>query len=67
MTGIRFEWTVNSVGINGARPGARQVSVPDFVGILRKVDAFELALSTRIKETEFDFGGVSGKERKIDA
>src|ERR1700761_8790207 len=67
MTCIGFEWTVNSVGINGARPCARQISVPDFVGILGKVDAFELALSTRIEETEFDSGGVGGKERKIDA
>jgi hypothetical protein len=41
--------------------------VPDLVGVLRKLNAFEFGLSGVVKETKFNFGCMGRKERKIYA
>jgi hypothetical protein len=58
---------MHSVAIDS--PGSRgwKVAVPDLVGVLRKLNAFEFGLSGVVKETKFNFGSMGRKERKIYA
>src|ERR1700742_2590341 len=41
MPSVGIERTVDTIGIDGARSERRQVAMPDFIGILRKLDALE--------------------------
>ncbi len=56
----------NAVAVQRARPQARNVAMPDLIGVFRQRQAFDFALSRRIEQTHFDFFSVFGKEGEID-
>ena len=41
--------------------------MPDLIGILRQWQPFNFALAGRIEQAQFDFFGMGGKQREIDA
>jgi len=41
--------------------------MPDLVGELRELDSMQFSLASDFEQTEFDLGGVRGKQREIDA
>jgi hypothetical protein len=47
---------MHPVAVDGARARVGQVAVPDFVGELRQLDAFELALALDVEEAQLDLG-----------
>src|SRR5581483_8854137 len=55
-------WSVNAITVE--RPGYRfgKISVPYLIGVLRKLNASQLATSLRVEKAEFDLFGVLGKE-----
>src|SRR4029453_9646052 len=59
---------VNPVTIELPGTEARQVDVPDLVGVLRQANAGGSPPAVRsVKQAQFDLGGVLRKEREIHA
>ena len=54
-------WLVGSVDaepIDRARPGVRQIAVPDFISIFRQRDPFSLAFARGVEQAELDLRGA---------
>ena len=65
---LRSVWTVHPVAIQLARQDARDVAVPDEVGLLRQRDASGLARTVgRVEQAQLHFERVLGEDRKVDA
>jgi hypothetical protein len=58
---------VHTKPIHGPGTSRLQIPVPDFVGVLGKLQALELALAAIIEEAELDLAGMRRKQRKVDA
>jgi len=59
---------VNSVAVQLPWRNVRQISVPYLVGVLRQCDASGFLLSIHgVEQTQFDFGGIFGEQRKVYA
>src|SRR5215472_511242 len=67
VPGFWFVWPIRAVAVGGPRPGCRQVAVPNLVGVFRQLYALELGPAIQVEETDLDLGGVSGKDREVDA
>jgi hypothetical protein len=63
-------WLVRAmdpIGVHCAWTCGRDITVPDFIGVFGQLDPFDLFLAPGIEEAELDLGGISGKQREIDA
>jgi hypothetical protein len=67
MSGIRLIGTVNAIRVDHAGTPGGQITVPDFVGIFRQLDAFDFPLAIFVKETELHLGRMCGEQCEIDA
>ena len=56
---------MDAVAVEHARLHARQIAVPDFVGIFRQLDPGDLGLAALVIEAEFDPLRMGRKQRKI--
>ena len=50
--------TVDTVAISRSWTRARQIAVPDLIGILRQFDPLELGHASFIEQTDLDLGRV---------
>ena len=64
---LRFVRTGHAIAVQGARPQARDVTVPDLIGVFGQDQPFDLTLARRVEQAEFDLFGMGGEEREIDA
>ncbi|MFT3847446.1 MAG: hypothetical protein QM739_01850 [Propionivibrio sp.] len=67
MALLRAVRAMHPVAVKQAVPFARQVAMPDEIGLLRHGDAFDLASAVQVEQAELDLGRVLGEEREIDA
>jgi stage V sporulation protein SpoVS len=58
---------VNAVAVERAGLQAWNVAVPDFVRILRQLDARRLDRAAVVEQAEFDPLGIGGKQGEVDA
>jgi len=56
---------VNPQPVDIARAHARQIAVPDLIGVFRQGDALALGFAAGIKQADLNLGGVSRKHRKV--
>ena len=67
MAHVRLVWPVDTVSVDHARAAGRQVTMPDFISVFRKLDAFEFGLAVLIEQAQFHFRGMGGEKREVDA
>src|ERR1700677_4350604 len=67
MTRIGLIGPVNPQTVHRARRDIRYIAVPEAVGIFRKRQAVELALSRRVEETDFNAARMCRENRKVGA
>ena len=51
MAGVGLKWTVDTIAVNRAGSGRRQITVPYFVGVFRQLDALELLFAGVVEQT----------------
>src|SRR5712692_11406139 len=60
--------SVHPVAIELPRAYARQVDVPDLIGLFRHADSRDFSVAVRpIKQAQLDLGGVLRKEREVNS
>ena len=67
MAGGGLVGPVHPIAVDRARPRIGQIAVPDFVGVLRQGDAFDLAPAALLEQAELDLAGVGREQREVDA
>ena len=56
---------MHAVAVKLSRFHVRQIAVPDFVGVFRKLDAGDLDTAAFVEQAKFDTLGVCGKESEV--
>ena len=67
VTGTRIIRPVHAIGVDRAGAGGVHVAVPDLVGILRQLDAFELGLASLVEQAQLHLRRMRREQREIDA
>ncbi len=67
MAKLWFIRSRNTIAVQGARPQSRHVTMPDLIGVFGKHQSLNFALTRGIEQAQFNFFGMSGEQRKIDA
>ena len=57
---------VHAIAVDLPRVRIGQVAMEGFVGVFRQFDAFQFDFTRSVEQTQFNLGGVGGKQREID-